>query len=240
MVVDEHQLFRPPASLTDEEVALIEPAAIAVHAVLRAVPQPGDRVLVLGCGVIGLLVLQALRAIAPESDVTAFARHAFQADLARKVPGCEVYIGGDGFRIAQEKTGAKLYRSRIGGAMLLGGFDHVFDCIGTSSTLTQALRWVRAAGTVVMVGIQFQPYKTDLSPLYFQEVGLLGSWGYGREAWQGEDIETFPLAARMVEKQELKLDGLVTHRFPLTHWRDAVAAAADKKDHRSVKVAITA
>lgn len=238
MVVHERQLYRPPASLSDDSVALLEPAAVALHAVLRALPQPGQRVLVVGCGIVGLMTLQALRALAPESPVTALARHGFQAEAARDLTGCDVYTGKDGSEVARDRTGANLYRGRFGSTMLLGGYDVVFDCVGTSGTLTDALRWVRADGVVVAVGIQYKPYKVDLSPLYFQEVRLLGTWGYGTEEWRGERLDTFDLAARLVETGDVVFDRLITHRFPLSRWREAVAVAAHKKESRSIKVAL--
>jgi threonine dehydrogenase-like Zn-dependent dehydrogenase len=238
MVVHERQLYRPPESLGDDEVALLEPAAVGVHAVLRAVPRPGQRVLVVGCGIIGLMTLQALRALAPSTEVTALARHEFQATIARGLGASEVYTGEDGYQITAKTTGANLYRGGFGSAMLLGGFDAVFDCAGSSRTLTEALRWVRADGTVVAVGIQYNMYKIDLSPLYFQEVRLIGTWGYGIEDWEGEGLDTFALAARLVEKKDLSFDRFITHRFALADWRKAVATAADKKRYQSIKVAL--
>ena len=238
MVVHERQLYRPPLSLSDDAVALLEPAAVGLHAVLRALPQPGQRVLVIGCGVVGLMTLQALRALAPESTVTALARYGFQAEIARDLTGCDVYVGKDGYELTRDATGASLYKGGFGSRMLLGGFDALFDCVGTNSTLTDALRWVRADGVVVAVGIQYKMYRVDLSPLYFQEVRLVGTWGYGVEEWQGERLDTFELAARLVQSGDLGFDRLITHRFPLSRWREAVAVAADKTRHRSIKVAL--
>ena len=146
--------------------------------------------------------------------------------------------GGDGYQITVQKTRARLYEGSFGSKVLLGGFDKVFDCVGTSATLTDALRWVRAGGSVVAVGIQYKMYKADLSPLYYQEVRLLGTWGYGREEWNGEQLDAFELTARLVENGDLRFDGLVTHRFPLSEWREAVAVSVDKRKHRSVKVAL--
>jgi threonine dehydrogenase-like Zn-dependent dehydrogenase len=238
MVVHERQLYRPPESLSDDAVALLEPAAVGLHAVLRALPRPGQRVLVVGCGVVGLMTLQALRALAPESLVTAFARHEFQAEIARDLTGCDVYTAKNGYEVTRDKTGAHLYQGKFGSRMLLGGFDTVFDCVGTSATLSDALRWVRADGVVVAVGVQYKMYKVDLSPLYFQEVRLLGTWGYGVEEWHGERLDTFTLAARLVQSGDLTFDHLITHRFPLSRWREAVAVAADKRRYRSVKVVL--
>jgi threonine dehydrogenase-like Zn-dependent dehydrogenase len=238
MLVHERQLYHPPESLSDDEVALLEPAAVGLHAVLRAQTKPGRRVLVVGCGVMGLMTLQALRALSPESEVTAMARHGFQAEIARELGARYVYTGKDGSELTREATGANLYQGRFGSRMLLGGFDTVFDCVGTSTTLTQALRWVRADGVVVPVGIQYKMYKVDLSPLYFQEVRLLGTWGYGTEEWRGERLDTFELAARLVQSGDLVFDRLITHRYPLRQWRDAVAVAANKKKYQSIKVAL--
>jgi len=239
MVVHESQLYRPPDSLSDDAVALLEPAAVGLHAALQALPRPGERVLVVGCGIVGLMTLQALRALSPECEVTALARHGFQAEIARGFTGCDAYAGGDGYQITPQATGARLYQGGFGSKMLLGGFDTVFDCVGTSTTLTEALRWVRAGGTVVAVGMQYTIYKSDLSPLYYQEVRLLGTWGYAREEWRGERLDAFELAARLAESGDLRLDGLITHRFPLSQWREAVTASVDKRRHRSVKVALT-
>lgn len=238
MVVHECQLYHPPESLNDDAVALLEPAAVGLHAVLRALPRLGQRVLVVGCGVVGLMTLQALRAMAPESTVTALARYEFQAEIARNSAASDVYTGKNGSEVTRDKTGARLYQGRFGSMMLLGGFDTVFDCVGTDATLSDALRWARADGVVVAVGVQYKMYKIDLSPLYFQEVRLLGTWGYGMDEWQGERLDTFELAARLVETGDLTFDQLITHRFPLSRWREAVAVAADKTRHQSVKVAL--
>jgi threonine dehydrogenase-like Zn-dependent dehydrogenase len=237
MVVHEEQLYRPPESLSNDQVALLEPAAVALHAVIRALPVPNSKVLVVGCGIIGLMTAQALRALAPRADVTVMARHTFQAEATRRAGAADVRCGSDGYDVTVEATGARLYRTRLSGAMLLGGFDTVFDCVGTSKTLSDSLRWARADGTVVMVGIQYKKYSADLSPLYYQEVRLLGSWAYGRETWLGERLDAFELAARLASNGTLVLDRLITHRFPLLRWREAVAVAVDKTTHRSIKVA---
>ncbi len=69
---------------------------------------------------------------------------------------------------------------------------------------------------------------------------MAGTWGYGQEDWKGERLDTFELAAILAESGDLVLDGLITHRFPLSQWREAVTVAVDKKKHRSIKVALQA
>jgi threonine dehydrogenase-like Zn-dependent dehydrogenase len=238
-IAHEHQLYVPPSPLSDDEVALLEPAAVGVHAALMALPPPGARVLVLGCGIIGLMVIQALRALAPQVHVTALARYEFQAEAARRLGATEVRVREDGYAVAVEVTGARAYRGMMGSTMLLGGFDVVFDCVGTGKTLTDTLRWARAGGRVVLVGVQFQPLTVDLTPVWYQEVRLLGAMAHGHEVWQGEEIGTFELTARLFEERKLTAEGLITHRFPLAQWREAIAAASSKRAHQAIKIAFT-
>ena len=234
-----HQLhlYRPPEKLSDEEISLIEPTSCGLHIVLRAMPQPQDKVMVLGCGSMGLMVIRALHALAPESNVTAVARYPFQAEAARKFGADEAHVGKDVYEVTADATGAKLYRGKMGGAMLLGGFDIVYDCIGIGSTLTDALRCARAEGLVVLVGNQFELLKVDMTPLWFQEVRLVAPMAHGMEQWQGETVETYELAARLFQSGDLMSDGIITHRFHLSQWREAVKAAMDKRKHQSIKVA---
>src|SRR2546430_13054859 len=80
MLLHEQQLFRVPPDLSDEQAMMLEPSAVAVHAVLRYLPQPGEHVLIIGAGTIGLLVLQVLRALAPQTTISVMARHSFQIE----------------------------------------------------------------------------------------------------------------------------------------------------------------
>ncbi|GAB4567686.1 MAG: zinc-binding dehydrogenase [Anaerolineae bacterium] len=238
-IAHEDQLFAAPEQLTDEQIASIEPAAVGVRAVLQARLQPGDRATVLGCGIIGLMVIQALKALYPDVHVTALARYPFQGDAARRLGADEVRVRQDGYEVTAEITGARLYRGKMGGAMLLGGFDVVFDCVGNARTITDSLRWARAGGQVVLVGIQFLPLTVDLTPVWYQEVQLLGTMSHGSEVWQGERIGTFELTARLMAEGKITTEGLITHRFPLSRWREAIMTATDKRRHRSIKVAFT-
>jgi threonine dehydrogenase-like Zn-dependent dehydrogenase len=127
----------------------------------------------------------------------------------------------------------------LGSTMLLGGFDVVYDCVGTGRTVTDTLRWTRAGGCVVLVGLQFKPLTVDLTPVWYQEVRLLGAMAHGGEVWQGEQMGTFELATRLFQAGKLTTDGLITHRFPLSRWREAIETATSKQRHQVIKVAFT-
>jgi threonine dehydrogenase-like Zn-dependent dehydrogenase len=121
--------------------------------------------------------------------------------------------------------------------MLLGGFDVVFDVVGIESTLNSALRWTRAGGTVVLVGVNLHRMKLDVTPVWYQEVDLIGAVGHDVVTWEGEMVSTFELAMRWMQVGRLDCTELLTHRFPLDAYRQAFKVAAEKQRYRSIKVA---
>jgi threonine dehydrogenase-like Zn-dependent dehydrogenase len=143
----------------------------------------------------------------------------------------------DGYAEAARLTGGRLYEGRTGNRMLLGGFDVVFDVVGIAATLNSALRWTRAGGTVVLVGVNLHRMKLDLTPVWYQEVDLIGAVGHDVVTWEGEAISTFELAMRWMGNGTLRVEPLLTHRFALDDYRQAFAVAVDKAKYRSVKVA---
>lgn len=229
-------LLRVPDDLSDEQATLIEPAAVAIHAASRRIAQKGERVLVLGCGVIGYLLMQAIRVFQPDCEIVALAQFAWQAELAKKFGAQHTFLArDDGFTETARLTGAKLYGKGTN-RMLLGGFDVVFDVVGIERTLNNALRWTRAGGTVVLVGVNLHRMKLDVTPVWYQEVNLIGAVGHDVITWQGKNISTFELAMEWMKTNQLKTAGLVTHHFPLDAYRTAFNVAMDKRTHRSVKV----
>jgi threonine dehydrogenase-like Zn-dependent dehydrogenase len=217
---------------------LTEPAAVAIHAAWRRRAEAGEQVLVLGCGTIGYLLIQTVRALQPECEISAVAQFPWQAELAAAYGADHVFLSGeDGFAETARLTGAKLYEGRAGNRMLLGGFDVVFDVVGMESTLNHALRWTRAGGTVVLVGVHLHRMKLDVTPVWYQEVDLIGAVGHDVVVWEGETVSTFELAMRWMQVGKLDCAALLTHRFPLDEYRQAFAVAMDKERYRSIKVA---
>ena len=227
------EVWPVPDSLSDLEAAMVEPLACGVRAVLRHPPAPGGSALVLGSGTIGLGTIQALATIAPDANLYATARYPHQQAEARRY-GATI-LEGELFEAASSVTGAKRYVGDFGNTTMLGGFDVVYDCVGSETTVEQSLRLARAGGAVVMVGISLHKLKVDLTPTWHQEVTLLGSMAHGQESWQGESVSTFELTARWLSAGKLSADGLVTHVFALDDWKEALRTAVDKRSG-SIKV----
>ena len=224
--------------LADEQAIFTEPVAVAIHAAWRRTPQPGERVLVLGCGTIGFLLIQVVRILQPACQITALAQFPWQAEMAQVFGADHVFLASDdGFAQTAMLTGARLYEGRTGNRMLLGGFDLVYDVVGAEGTLNHALRWTRAGGTVVLVGVNLHRMKLDVTPIWYQEVDLVGAVGHDVVDWQGERVSTFELAMQWIRTGEVACEELLTHRFPLDDYRRAFGVAVDKARHRSIKVA---
>jgi threonine dehydrogenase-like Zn-dependent dehydrogenase len=231
-------LLPVPKALSDEQAIFTEPAAVAIHAAWRRRVNSGEQVLVIGCGTIGYLLIEAILALQPDCEVTAVAQFPWQAEMALDRGATHVFLSrDDGFAEVARLTGARLYEGRRGNRMLLGGFDLVFDVVGTESTLNSAMRWTRAGGTVVLVGVNLHRMHLDVTPVWYQEVDLLGAVGHDVVRWEGESLSTFELAMRWMQEGKLDCEGLLSHRFRLDEYRQAFSVALDKEKHESVKVA---
>lgn len=230
------QLYAPPADLSDEQVMLLEPAACALHGVLRRLPAAGSRVLVMGSGTIGLFTIMAVKFLQPNCTVLATARHGFQSVLARQAGADDVIDPRAAPQEIARALGARFYRGHAGGWMTLGGLDAVFDCVGSHDTITSALRLTRSRGAVVVIGVDLQPRRVDYTPVWYQEVDLIGSIGHGHENWNGAGCSTFDLATQMFRTAPFDPARLITHRFALSQFPAAIAAARDKGRSGAIKV----
>jgi 2-desacetyl-2-hydroxyethyl bacteriochlorophyllide A dehydrogenase len=239
MLVQEQQVFRVPPALSDEQAVLLEPTSVAVHSVLRRVPGPGEHVLIMGAGTIGLLMLQVIRAISPQTTVSVMARYSFQVEQATRMGAASILYPQDSYDGVVRATGARLYTGMMGNKMLLGGYDAIYDTIGTQRTLADGLRWTRAGGAIVLVGVDLNLKYLDLSPVWYQEVSVMGSMGHGMENWPIGTYQrrsTFAVAAELIEQGPLHPEKLLTHRFALTNFREAIRTAKKKNETRAIKV----
>jgi len=239
MLLHEQQLFRIPPEMSDEQAVLLEPSAVALHAVMRRPPQPGDHVLIIGAGTIGLLTLQMIRALAPQAMVSVMARHSFQIEQATRLGAAHILYPQDSYRSVVHATGAQLYTGMFGNKMLLGGYDVIYDTVGSKQTIHDSLRWTRAGGTVVLVGLSLHTMHLDLTPIWYQEIELIGTLGHGMENWPidtHEHCSTFAVVAEMIERGLLHPGKLITHRFALNNYREALSTAREKSRSRAIKV----
>lgn len=228
------QLHAVPDHLPDAHAVLVEPLACAVHTVRRARIEPGQSVLVVGAGTVGLLTLFALRALTQAGDVTVVAKHASQSALAWELDATDVVPPQRAPKALRRATRAFLLSPERGGDFLLGGADVAFECSGSRSGLDLALRTVRAAGKVVLSGLPGP--GPDLTPLWYRELELVGAYASGTHHDEGGGSEhDFDTAIRLAGRAPL--EGVVGATYPLARWRDALDHAFGAGRLGTLKVA---
>lgn len=227
-------LFAVPDGIDDQTAVLIEPLAVALHAVLATPPRPGDRVLIIGAGPIGLLVLAAIRLLELDCEVTIAARYPAQQEAARAFGAQHIVSGVGGAQaLAIAQGWAHRHAGLMGTSALTGGFEQCYDAVGSGSSLSGALGLVRSGGRVAMLGA-IQAAPVDMSWLWMHEVRLDGFCAYGREAG-GE--HTFDVALRLVVAHPgFPLRDLVTHRFPLQRYPEAIGTCLRRGAQGALKV----
>lgn len=232
------QLVAVPDDVTDEEAVLAEPFAVSIHAVLKAMPDDDDTVLIIGGGIIGLCTIAALRGLGSKCRIVMLARYPFQADEAKRL-GADVVLGktkGEKLeRKLVEALGARTLKPIMGPQVVVGGADVVYDCVGARASVEQALRFAATGGTVVMVGLASNLDGIDWTPLWMNELQAIGTFTYGTEDWNGEEISTTQLAVNLMADRKVELDPLVTHRFRLDEYQKALATVTSKGSSGVIK-----
>jgi threonine dehydrogenase-like Zn-dependent dehydrogenase len=237
MVVHQSQVIRIPDSMSDETAVLIEPFSVALHAVLKSPPPPESKVLIIGSGSIGLLVLAAIRLLGHTCDVTVLARHPIQEQMANEFGATRVLRGSSAGDAAVKIAGAKKYKPIKGKPVYTGGFDWVFDCVGSNRSVDESLRVAGPHGQVVMVGCAGELSHIDCSFVWAREIDISGSYVYGKENTVEGNPHTFDIAMRLLcEHPDHPLPRMVTHRFPLSDVRAAMTASLSRGAHASIKV----
>jgi L-iditol 2-dehydrogenase len=239
----EGQFFRVPPSVPDACAVMVEPFAVGLHAVARHLPEPGDTVLVIGAGTIGLMVIAALRLLTPRSRILCLARHPFQQRAARRLGASLTIADRDGERVTArvaELTGAAVVAPMMQPRAIYGnaGPDIVFDTVGTEETLGTSLRLARSNGRVVVVGMgSAVTRRTDWALQVYKELTISGSMAYGRERSGARAASAFEIALGHLAEHPRIFRGLVTHTFPPRDWRAAFACARGRSRTGAIKVA---
>jgi L-iditol 2-dehydrogenase len=156
-------LYRLPEGLSFEHAAMVEPVSIAVHAVRRASLALNDTAVVVGAGMIGLFIIQALR-LAGCGKIIAVDLAAEKLKLARELGAGEVI-----------HSGAKDALARVLALTNGCGADAVFEAVGLGATVDLAVRAARKGGSVTLVGNLSPKVELPLQAVVTGELSLFGS-----------------------------------------------------------------
>ncbi len=240
-VAHESQVRRVPEPVSDRAAVLVEPLACVVSPVLEHGIAEGARVLVIGAGSMGLLAVAALKALA-RAEVTILAKHRFQAEHAERLRADRIVMmrDGDYFAELSRATGGRLLQPILGPRIHVGGFDTTFVCVGTDTAVSDALRFTRAGGTVVLLGNVARLARVDWTPLWQKELRVFGSLCYNAPHHAGTRRDAFDTALALVSGAGGRdLEPLVTHVLPIDAYAEGLAIAQGRAGRSAVKVAFS-
>lgn len=195
VAIPERILYRLPEAVTFEQAAMVEALSVAVHAVGRVRLSPHDTAVVVGTGMIGLLVVQALRA-AGCGSIVAVDVEPNKLKLARR-------LGADVTLVAGKDDVAAVVQERTEGR----GADLAFEAVGISPTIQTAVSCLRKGGSLVLVGNVSPTVELPLQSVVTREIVLAGSC-----ASCGEYLTCLDLIAR----EKVDVGALISAVAPLS------------------------
>lgn len=218
-LVDAEKLVILPSDLSYEAGALLEPLAVAVHAVQQAGKAlNGQNVVVIGAGPIGNLAAQVARAVG--------ARRVLIADLIdfrlKLAAACGINATIDLTRQDLPSAAQQIFGRE--------DIDVFFECVGSEGAFGQAVANVAKGGTIVVVGVFPAAICTDMGLVQDRELDIRGSLMYTRE--------DYLTAVDLIQKKLIETDRLITNTFPFDAYRDAYEFIEQAKG-ASLKVMIS-
>ena len=211
-----------PAGISAAEASMAEVYATAFHSLTLFPVQPGDAVLVIGSGPIGLTIAEAAR-LAGAEPLIIVGKPDRQLEMAASILGA-VSIHAD------RKDLGEAVRSSTSGR----GADVVYEAVGgTAPTLRQCVDFAAPMGKVCVVGGYSKPCELDTGPARMKELVIGWSFCYGRRGHRKE----YDIALDLMAAGRLKPGSWITHRFGLDRIAEAFATAADRESG-SVKVMV--
>ncbi len=236
LVAHQSQLHLVPDDISDEVAVLLEPFACALHGILQTELKPTDDICILGGGSIGLLTVAALRMLGHQNRILSFAKYPHQQQFARELGADEVVTPNKGrYAAFCELTNAESYQPELGQQVLLGGVDVTFDCIASSITIDDALRFTRASGEVILLGMPGIPKNIDWNSVWYKQLRVKGAYTYGFETHNGEQIHTFTLGMQLLQQMGTQLRPLVGPLFSLLDYKRAIHTALNTGTSGTVK-----
>ena len=196
--VPQRLLHKIPDNVSFDHASMTEPCSVAYSATIApGHVRPGDRIVILGPGPIGVLSAAMARLAGAEVALVGLERDRTRLEVAKKY-GCEVIIGD-----------VKDWAMAVDGL----GADGVVDVAGVSATLKIALDIVRPNGWISKVGWGPQPFNFSLDPLVQKNVRLEGSFSHNWPMWER--------VLRMLSTKQLDLTPVLGGTFPIEQWETA-------------------
>jgi threonine dehydrogenase-like Zn-dependent dehydrogenase len=119
---------------------------------------------------------------------------------------------------------------------MTGGFDRVFECVGSDQSIDESLRFTKQGGTMVLIGLASAPKGVDWTPIWLKEVKLHGAYWASTENIDGRVASTYSHTLELIQKGKIDTKPLVTHVFDIKDYKKALEVASGKGKYKSIKV----
>lgn len=213
-IVPAGQLYPVPRGMTPEQSAFVEPVSCAVHGIDQARIRPGDSVVIIGGGTIGLIMLQLAR-LCGASKVIVAEPLRYKRDLAGE-------LGADDLVDPHSQN----LREAVLGLTTVGA-DVVIECVGKAETAGCALDLARRGGTVEFFGVCPVGETVPLEPnkVYARELTIVGSY---------VNPHAFARSIALLESGRVRVDRFQIDRFPLDGVHEALALQREGRTIKSI------
>jgi L-idonate 5-dehydrogenase len=217
LVIDARQALKLAEGVSDAEGSMAEPLAVALHAVNRAGPLLGRKVLVTGCGPIGAMVIIAAR--------RAGATHIVATDVVAQPLRKALVVGADQtINVAEAPEALAQYAAEK------GQFDVLFEASGNERALRAAFDVVRPRGVVVQLGLSGSELTLPFNTVVAKEFDLRGAFRFHEE---------FATAVSLINQRLVDLKPLVSATLPYRDAGKAFALASDRSQSMKVVLSFT-
>jgi len=224
-------LVELPENVSYEEAAMLEPMAVAVHAMRRVMPKASDTVAVCGLGTIGLLLVMFLREAGVE-NILVVGNKEYQRQTALRLG-----ISEENYCDGRNADAEQWISSRTGGI----GVDIFFECVGKNETVTQAVNATTPGGKIMLVGNPYSDMKLDKA-VYWKilrhQLLVTGTWNSSfdfpedlvkKEKEQSASDDWRYVLKRLSDKRIAPAE-LITHRYSLAELEQGFLVMRDKSE----------
>ena len=204
-----------PDNVTYEEGATVEPLSVAVYAVEQSGFRLGQNAAVIGAGPIGMMTIQVLR--------SAGANKIYVLEPVESKRKIAMELGADKAFLPKEWNKIVRLTDKLGP-------DHVYDCVGLSSTFTTALQLIKKGGNITLIGIHASTIEVNnILFMTTNNISVRGVYGYNQDIYK--------TAINLYAQKKIKVDPMITNRIRLAQVPEMFKVLANPP-HEELKVIV--
>jgi L-iditol 2-dehydrogenase len=224
VIVRHSRLFPIPDHVSFEDAAILDTLAVEIHIISIGDPEIGQSVVLLGCGIVGLEMIQVLR-VRGITNIIGVAKYDYQAAVARRLGAKRTIVlkeGVDPANAVLKLTGGK-------------GVDQLYEWVGgNTDAVAQGLAMCAKGGKLIMIGGASRPRPIDLQQMILQETSIPPCKAYSRIGV----VREYQIALDLLITGLVDHKSLFTHSYRIDEYRRAFETALSKEQEEVIKVVL--